>query len=91
MNYTDTVRTSSDLRTLIYLVSATLWVHKHQQRLHELRGKRLHQERLPAAILQLRDTAETQENHRGTDGDEAVGLMTSDTEQEGAQSASQQI
>lgn len=50
MNYTDTVRTSSALRTWIYLVSATLWVHKHQQRLHELRGKRLHQERLPAAI-----------------------------------------
>lgn len=88
MNYTDTVRTSSALRTWIYLVSATLWVHKHQQRLHELRGKRLHQERLPAAIQWLRDTAE---NHRVTDGDEAVGLMTSDTEQEGAQSSLQQI
>lgn len=42
----------SDWRT--YLVPAALWVHKHQHRLHELRGEGLHQEGLPAAILDLR-------------------------------------
>lgn len=37
-----------------YLVSSTLWVHKHQQRLHELRGEGFDQEGFPAAILDLR-------------------------------------
>lgn len=36
-----------------YLVSSTFGVDKHKQRLHELRGKRFHQEGLPAAILKL--------------------------------------
>lgn len=43
--------------TRAHLVSSALWVHKHQQRLHELRGEGLHQEGLPAAILELRDRA----------------------------------
>ena len=34
-----------------YLVSSTFGVDKHKQRFHELRGKRFHQEGLPAAIL----------------------------------------
>lgn len=38
-----------------HLVPATLGVDKHQQRLHQLRGEGLHQEGLPAAILDLRD------------------------------------
>lgn len=36
-----------------YLVSSTFGVDKHKQRLHKLRGKRLHQKGLPAAILKL--------------------------------------
>lgn len=40
-------------RSNSYLVPPTFGVDKHKQRLHELRGKRLHQEGLPAAILKL--------------------------------------
>lgn len=36
-----------------YLVSSTFGVDKHKQRLHKLRGKRLHHKGLPAAILKL--------------------------------------
>lgn len=36
-----------------YLVSSTFGVDKHKQRLHKLRGKRLHQKGLPATILKL--------------------------------------
>lgn len=41
-----------------YLVAAALRVDEHQQRLHELRGEGLHQEGLPAAILELRDRSD---------------------------------
>lgn len=48
------------LKSPNYLVSSTFGVDKHKQRLHELRGKRFDQERLPAAVLELGDEAETQ-------------------------------
>lgn len=48
------------LKSQNYLVSSTFGVDKHKQGLHELRGKRFDQERLPAAVLELGDEAETQ-------------------------------
>lgn len=48
------------LKSPNYLVSSTFGVDKHKQGLHELRGKRFDQERLPAAVLELEDEAETQ-------------------------------
>lgn len=48
------------LKSQNYLVSSTFGVDEHKQRLHELRGQRFDQERLPAAVLKLGHQAETQ-------------------------------